>query len=222
MLPNDDFKAEVVSGKPTGFILPQNCKSSIVFHGPLSGWGTPNSYDVLNVANVGFTVDSRQGLFVSDTAYEITITQDQVYDFGLLYNLVIQDTFLARRIHLYGFIQQLASGDRCNFEYFLVSESNPFELVVHVLDDLGRLVDLSTMSDFLWQLRDLTGAVQVSKQYSVDRYVDLSDGLVHLLLEQDDLTGLSGTYEHEAQIVFDNGLLYTLFHGKCEFIRIKD
>lgn len=231
MLPNDDFKAGVVSGSPVEFSLPVEHVGQMEFNGPLSGWHTPVSFTSLTVDNVELSahgVVSTPGSEIftgSQLGYEITFEQARVYDFGLLYDITISDDFLYRRIHLHGLVGELASGRRVKNEFFVAVQGDAFELVIHPLNDLAEPLGVGTIEDVVWQLRDESGNVVMTRRYSDEdeENITLSASLaaILILLTSEDTEALSGTYLQEAMASFSDGTVQTFFKGSCRFVGMK-
>lgn len=79
MLPNDDFKAEVVSGRPLGFMLPGKHTGLTIRTN--AAYGLIEVADKLIVDKSGFSID---------TVYKnisVFLTQSTVYNFGIAYNV---------------------------------------------------------------------------------------------------------------------------------------
>ena len=213
MLPNDDFKQQVVEGEPMPFSLPINFVGRQVWNGPLLWTRVAVSFSTVQV-------DNAFGAVRADitNAYEVELTEYRVYDEIVLWDIEFGDAFY-RRIHLFGFIRASASGDRINFERFVVPQDNTFELVVHMLDDAAKEMDLSGVSDAYWRLRDSSGTLQVTKQLTVSSGITISGRLLYIPISSTDLADLVGIYQHEFEVLFSDGVIYTLFHGDVEIKR---
>ena len=216
MLPNDDFKTGDLSGPIPDFPLPVDYVGLEIYNPPLQGWAIPVTYGFLTADEVEEEVKARRKVEIS---YSVELTQTQVYDFGFVFNIEFGDYWFYRRIHLFGFIRDIASAARCNFERFVAIQGEAFELVIRIYDDNGNEQSLDTVTSFAWQLRDSDG--EVVRKTLDDENVYISGTRLYILVEPEELNDRGGIFWHEAQVVYGS-YLYTLFHGDAEIRRVLD
>jgi hypothetical protein len=231
MLPNDDFKAGVVSDSPMEFSLPREYVGQMEFNGPLRGWRTPVSFSTLVVDSVDISAYGVIGspdteIFTgSQLGHHIEFRQARVYDFGLLYGITISDEFLYRRIHLHGLLGEHASSRRIKNEFFVAVQGDAFELVIHPLNDLAEPHGVGAIEDIVWQLRDEDENVVMTRRYSdeEEENIILSASLaaILILLTSENTENLSGTYLQEAMVLLSDGTVHTFFKGSCNFVPMK-
>jgi hypothetical protein len=186
-----------------------------------SGWSVNMDFSSIEVDDIRFQARATNGIFVTETSQRVDMWQDYVYDFGLMYDLTLQEP-VTRHISLHGFISDSGrSGWRTKYEYFTVLQGDTFELWIYLMDEDAKAIDYDQMVDFIWWLEGSDGEIILSKQLTEYDYMGTHQGAVVFLVTTDDTLSLLGRYHQEAQVLFSNGEVITPFHGVAEFLGAK-